>query len=192
MGRNIITQFLLFLLDCVLFLLLLFLWCFQNRNILRKFHTDVVLRLFNVCVCCHLENSQVHVIFALCTGFQSKLESNTEFLIYLRSICPLCSQIFRRLPYTVYSICQHQVAWKTFFLFCCSRALELISQTSDFVSHLLLPSNQHLELISSNVSQIGVCVRACVRACVRTCVCCLLYTSPSPRDVHKSRMPSSA
>ena len=30
-----------------------------------------------------------------------------------------------------------------------------------------------------------VCVRA--RACV-----CLLYTSPSPRDVHKSRMPSSA
>ena len=26
-----------------------------------------------------------------------------------------------------------------------------------------------------------------------TCVCCcLLYTSPSPRDVHLSRMPSSA
>ena len=24
------------------------------------------------------------------------------------------------------------------------------------------------------------------------CVCCLLYTSPSPRDAHRSRMPSSA
>ena len=24
------------------------------------------------------------------------------------------------------------------------------------------------------------------------CVCCLLYTSPSPRDVEESRMPSSA
>ena len=67
-----------------------------------------------------------------------------------------------------------------------------------------------------------VCVRACLCVCVRACVCicahldqipqdknfhsnflklqihtphtetCLLYTSPSPRDVHKSRMPSSA
>ena len=30
------------------------------------------------------------------------------------------------------------------------------------------------------------------RVGARLCVCCLLYTSPSPRDVHKSRMPSSA
>ena len=28
------------------------------------------------------------------------------------------------------------------------------------------------------------------RVCV--CVCCLLYTSPSPRDIRESRMPSSA
>ena len=33
----------------------------------------------------------------------------------------------------------------------------------------------------------------CVVVCVCVCVWgCLLYTSPSPRDVHKSRMPSSA
>ena len=64
-----------------------------------------------------------------------------------------------------------------------------------------------------------VCVRVYVCACVRACVCCvynaynmcmgvchcvyllymcivsvccLLYTSPSPRDRHRSRMPSSA
>ena len=28
--------------------------------------------------------------------------------------------------------------------------------------------------------------------CVSGCVCCLLYTSPSPRDKRQSRMPSSA
>ena len=58
---------------------------------------------------------------------------------------------------------------------------------------------------------VSVCVRACVRVCVRACVCarvhacdcvcvcvcgvcvcCLLYTSPSPRDQLSSRMPSSA
>ena len=32
----------------------------------------------------------------------------------------------------------------------------------------------------------GVCVYA------RVCICCLLYTSPSPRDISLSRMPSSA
>ena len=36
------------------------------------------------------------------------------------------------------------------------------------------------------------CVHAYMRTCVRACVCCLLYTSPSPRDMYKSRMPSSA
>ena len=41
-------------------------------------------------------------------------------------------------------------------------------------------------------ARLCVCVRACVRACVRVCVCCLLYTSPSPRDLDRSRMPSSA
>ena len=30
------------------------------------------------------------------------------------------------------------------------------------------------------------------RACAEICVGCLLYTSPSPRDRQKSRMPSSA
>ena len=35
-----------------------------------------------------------------------------------------------------------------------------------------------------------VCIH--LETIIRVCVCCLLYTSPSPRDVHKSRMPSSA
>ena len=35
-----------------------------------------------------------------------------------------------------------------------------------------------------------LCVCVCVRVRVREC--CLLYTSPSPRDRQKSRMPSSA
>ena len=35
-----------------------------------------------------------------------------------------------------------------------------------------------------------MCMYVCIYMYV--CVCCLLYTSPSPRDVHKSRMPSSA
>ena len=30
------------------------------------------------------------------------------------------------------------------------------------------------------------------KGCMYVCVCCLLYTSPSPRDRQKSRMPSSA
>ena len=40
------------------------------------------------------------------------------------------------------------------------------------------------------VSSIVLCCGAVVRVCV--CVCCLLYTSPSPRDATLSRMPSSA
>ena len=43
---------------------------------------------------------------------------------------------------------------------------------------------------------VSVCVCGCVRLCRCVCVCvfvgCLLYTSPSPRDVEESRMPSSA
>ena len=32
----------------------------------------------------------------------------------------------------------------------------------------------------------------CINECELVCVCCLLYTSPSPRDATLSRMPSSA
>ena len=41
---------------------------------------------------------------------------------------------------------------------------------------------------------VRVCVHVCVRVrvCMHACVRCLLYTSPSPRDRHRSRMPSSA
>ena len=38
---------------------------------------------------------------------------------------------------------------------------------------------QHLLLLSLSV-------------CLSLSLCCLLYTSPSPRDAHRSRMPSSA
>ena len=31
-----------------------------------------------------------------------------------------------------------------------------------------------------------------VAMCVNDVICCLLYTSPSPRDMRRSRMPSSA
>ena len=43
-------------------------------------------------------------------------------------------------------------------------------------------------------ARVCVCVRVRVCVCARVCVCvsCLLYTSPSPRDRHRSRMPSSA
>ena len=41
----------------------------------------------------------------------------------------------------------------------------------------IMERNQQLRVRSP-----GLCV----------CVCCLLYTSPSPRDMYKSRMPSSA
>ena len=82
-------------------------------------------------------------------------------------------------------------------------------------------ASQHLAnvrqkaVFTVNVFQIGVCmcvcvclclcvcVCVCVRARARACVCvwgvsggldecCLLYTSPSPRDLGQSRMPSSA
>ena len=36
------------------------------------------------------------------------------------------------------------------------------------------------------------CVHLCVSVYMNECVCCLLYTSPSPRDRTTSRMPSSA
>ena len=39
---------------------------------------------------------------------------------------------------------------------------------------------------------VRLCVCVCVRVYVRVCACCLLYTSPSPRDMTISRMPSSA
>ena len=48
---------------------------------------------------------------------------------------------------------------------------------------------------------VGTCDTACVEVCPVDCIHgphdktgagCLLYTSPSPRDVEESRMPSSA
>ena len=48
-------------------------------------------------------------------------------------------------------------------------------------------------LVLYNVMKIVGWGRVC--ECVRVCACmhaCLLYTSPSPRDMYKSRMPSSA
>ena len=38
----------------------------------------------------------------------------------------------------------------------------------------------------------GADLKAQTREVIGTCVSCLLYTSPSPRDMRRSRMPSSA
>ena len=46
------------------------------------------------------------------------------------------------------------------------------------------------EAMLSAVFAVVVCL--CVCLCVCVSVTCLLYTSPSPRDRQKSRMPSSA
>ena len=42
------------------------------------------------------------------------------------------------------------------------------------------------------VSGAAVCVSVDIVSGAAVCVSCLLYTSPSPRDRQKSRMPSSA
>ena len=42
------------------------------------------------------------------------------------------------------------------------------------------------------VGEIKVCTECCVETYIPEYYCCLLYTSPSPRDRQKSRMPSSA
>ena len=39
---------------------------------------------------------------------------------------------------------------------------------------------------------VSLCADARARVHARVCTCCLLYTSPSPRDCIVSRMPSSA
>ena len=38
----------------------------------------------------------------------------------------------------------------------------------------------------------GELIKLLIKPRVCVCVRCLLYTSPSPRDMYKSRMPSSA
>ena len=42
------------------------------------------------------------------------------------------------------------------------------------------------------VQVLGICSALAITVQLQQAVICLLYTSPSPRDVHLSRMPSSA
>ena len=52
---------------------------------------------------------------------------------------------------------------------------------------------QGIDFVGTDLSQIFDTTRpACEAACLNTAGCCLLYTSPSPRDATLSRMPSSA
>ena len=54
-------------------------------------------------------------------------------------------------------------------------------------------NNRISEHILSNLSQIGIKNHLVKRLNMREQIInCLLYTSPSPRDVEESRMPSSA
>ena len=48
------------------------------------------------------------------------------------------------------------------------------------------------EVVVVVVVVVVVAVVVVDRFCIALFSACLLYTSPSPRDVHKSRMPSSA
>ena len=73
--------------------------------------------------------------------------------------------------------------------------LETNKQTIPHViskSIVLLASTPLCSVIPSLTPGYIRLVRPCVCVCVCVYVCCLLYTSPSPRDMYKSRMPSSA
>ena len=48
-----------------------------------------------------------------------------------------------------------------------------------------IPSGDTLDLTGNNINGVGIITATTVKAC-------LLYTSPSPRDLSTSRMPSSA
>ena len=61
-------------------------------------------------------------------------------------------------------------------------------------AHACLPMCVRACVCARMLVYVRVCVPLFVSvcACVPLCVCCLLYTSPSPRDWLESRMPSSA
>jgi len=48
-----------------------------------------------------------------------------------------------------------------------------------------------LIMIEDMLADLG-CEAVATAATVKQAIACLLYTSPSPRDAHESRMPSSA
>ena len=69
-----------------------------------------------------------------------------------------------------------------------SHAVSPVSSISDYSNHLCSVLNKHAPLCRCTVrTSVTECIVYMFRA-----MTCLLYTSPSPRDASKSRMPSSA
>ena len=71
------------------------------------------------------------------------------------------------------------------------------SGKTTFLRYLLKESNKKFGLIINEFGDVGIdgdLIKSCDK-CDESedeCVICLLYTSPSPRDISGSRMPSSA
>ena len=68
-----------------------------------------------------------------------------------------------------------------------ARASDFVARATDFVAQRVAPIVQTYE---SNVSE--TFLRSLLLSIMAENAACLLYTSPSPRDRQKSRMPSSA
>ena len=71
------------------------------------------------------------------------------------------------------------------------RYLPELTKEDEIMSLLDYLNKQNQGIASSCLGE-GVCKKCIINQDVLSCQLCLLYTSPSPRDRQKSRMPSSA
>ena len=78
-----------------------------------------------------------------------------------------------------------------YFIYFCS-----VNSKKDPVSNFLVGAYSSSRVAEHAKTHLYIIIYGVVGAIIRLvaslCVCCLLYTSPSPRDRQKSRMPSSA
>ena len=69
---------------------------------------------------------------------------------------------------------------------------EIIKQGSDLTGPLVFAKVLSIEELTEFKKPVRYVGLDCGEKETRYVICCLLYTSPSPRDRQKSRMPSSA